>query len=362
MDAAGLKKQHFTALDGLRGTAILVVVIYHNFGFIQRYLFFGWVSVDLFFVLSGYLITDILIKTVHTKNYLGNFYARRVLRIFPLYYLSLVLFLVILPRVQSGLNLSYYVHNQAYIWTYLQNWLYVFKDPSPQNGLDHLWTLAVEEQFYLLWPFMILLLKKPRRLILFVVLLLAAVIGLRLWAWMQHISQLSYYNLFTFTRIDGICLGSITALLRFIDPRLLKKRTPWIVLFFAFLNLGYYFLDKAYPSQFPYLALAGYPTFAFLLALLVNEAVMGSSKIISFIFNFSFLRFLGKISYGFYIFHWPLYLLVSPWLYTFLSKYVQGHILDIIVSLIASAGGLLLGWLSFTYFEKYFLRIKEKFN
>ncbi len=362
MDAPALKKQHFPALDGLRGMAILIVVIYHNFGFIQRYIFFGWVSVDLFFVLSGYLITDILLKTVHKKNYLKNFYARRVLRIFPLYYLSLILFLIVLPRVQSVLDLSYYVKHQAYIWTYLQNWLYVFKDPSPQTGLNHLWSLAVEEQFYILWPFVILILKKPKRLIFFMILLLLCVIGLRLWAWMQQVSQLSYFNLYTFTRIDGICLGCITALVRHINPGLFKKITPYVVSLFALLNFGFYFLDRLHPSQFPYLALIGYTTFALLLALLVNEAVMGASKIVSFIFNISFLRFLGKISYGFYIFHWPLYLMLSPWLYTIVNRYINGQGADLVVSTICSAAGLTAGWLSFHLFEKYFLRMKEKFN
>src|SRR5580765_1086061 len=91
------KRPHYPALDGLRGLAILLVVFYHNFGFIN-YSFFGWIGVDLFFVLSGYLITDILLKTVNEPGYLRNFFARRVLRIFPLYYLSLIVFLLILPQ------------------------------------------------------------------------------------------------------------------------------------------------------------------------------------------------------------------------------------------------------------------------
>src|SRR6476660_8253758 len=96
MQAAPAQRTHCPALDGLRGIAILLVVLYHNFGF-NSYFNYGWLGVDLFFVLSGFLITDILLNTMNTKNYFRNFYARRVLRIFPLYYLSLFLFIIILP-------------------------------------------------------------------------------------------------------------------------------------------------------------------------------------------------------------------------------------------------------------------------
>src|SRR3979409_1142111 len=104
-------RRYYPVLDGIRGFAILLVVFYHNFGFIN-YFFFGWLGVDLFFVLSGFLITDILLKTLTNKNYLTNFYMRRILRIFPLYYLSLILFLIILPKLNLRFDVKYYSDNQ----------------------------------------------------------------------------------------------------------------------------------------------------------------------------------------------------------------------------------------------------------
>jgi peptidoglycan/LPS O-acetylase OafA/YrhL len=361
MNPANTERQHYSALDGLRGAATLTIVLYHNFAFTQQYIFFGWLSVDLFFTLSGFLITDILMKAVTRPHYLRNFYARRLLRIFPLYYISLIIFLLILPRLNTALNLGYYQEHQAWLWTYLQNWLYIFRPSTGTDSLNHLWSLAVEEQFYLVWPFIILLVRKPKWLLLAISVLLVSVIGLRLWIWMHHLSGFSYYNLYTFTRIDGICIGSMVAILLRINPCFLKKFTPLVVLFFAVINLGFYFINSYYRFSFPYLALVGYTTFAMLLGLLVNEALTKENKLVNTVFNFSFLRFIGKVSYGFYIFHWPMYLGLRPFITDFAKQFTGEWAADFAASLIASLVALLLSWFSFTYFESYFLKMKDKF-
>src|SRR6266496_5976018 len=112
MNQPNTNKHFYPALDGLRGIAILLVVLLHNFGF-MNYFFFGWLGVDLFFVLSGFLITNILLNTLGQPNFLRNFYIRRVLRIFPLYYLILIICLFIIPGIPGlGYNLNYYINNQ----------------------------------------------------------------------------------------------------------------------------------------------------------------------------------------------------------------------------------------------------------
>ena len=353
-------RTYYPALDGLRGLAILLVVVYHNFGFINVF-FFGWLGVDLFFVLSGFLITDILLKTVGKKDYLRNFYIRRMLRIFPLYYLCLFLFLIVLPKTNLQFDVQYYIDHQVWLWTYLQNWIYTFQNPGQTNTLNHLWSLAVEEQFYLLWPLAVLVIKNPKYLLLFISLILVAVLGLRLWAWMHQVVDLAYFNLFTFTRIDGICIGCMIALLQRVNPNFLKRYTSGIVLFFAFMNFAFFFVNRRYHFAFPYLALAGYTTFAMMFGLLVNEVVTNKSKLVNFLFNIPLLKFFGKISYGFYIFHWPVYILLSPHLFPWVSKFVNGSSLEFSVSVLATLAAIGISWISYQYFEKYFLKLKDKF-
>lgn len=359
MGTAQQHRPYYPALDGLRGLAILLVVVYHNFGFID-YFFFGWLGVDLFFVLSGFLITDILLRTLPEKNYLRNFYMRRVLRIFPLYYLALIIFLVIIPRTNIPLDLKYYTDNQVWLWTYLQNWLYIFKNPGQTTTLNHLWSLAVEEQFYLLWPMVILFVRRPQYLMILISFLLVAVLGLRLWIWSNQVAELAYFNLYTFSRIDGICIGCLVALLRRSKPGFLERHTTWIVLFFAALNFIFFFINRRSGYTFPYLALVGYTTFAMIFGLLVNDTVEGKTKIVRAIFNIGVLKFFGRISYGFYIFHWPVYLLSAPWLGRIINI-SNGRSEQILVSILATLIAVVISWLSFISFEKYFLKIKGRY-
>lgn len=355
-------RAHYPALDGLRGVASLLVVIYHNFGFVNHYFFFGWLGLDIFFVLSGFLITDILLKTIGSGNFLRNFYARRILRVFPLYYLSLIVFLVILPRIDTlPIHLDYFVTNQVWLWTYLQNWLYIFYSHHSENALNHLWSLAVEEQFYLLWPLVVLCLRKTNYLLIFILLLLLFTIGLRWWVWTQHLEDLAYYNLYTFTRIDGICIGCIVALLQKINMKFLEKNTSIVIFVFAGLNFLFYFLNLRYDDSLPYLAIIGYTTFAMIFGLLVYDIVSIGTPIYRTIFNISFLKFFGRISYGCYIIHWPLYLIISPFLRDWAAHYWSAFSANFFASAIATILAYLLGYLSYRYFEMKFLVLKKHF-
>ena len=362
MTALTANSRHYPALDGLRGLAILLVLFYHNFGFIN-YSVVGWLGVDLFFVLSGFLITDILLKTVSSGNYLRGFYARRVLRIFPLYYLSLILFLFVLPPLFSFKDQSaFYVDHQAWFWFYLQNWLLSFHFPLNTSYLNHFWSLAVEEQFYLVWPFIILWIREPRRLLVFMTGALVLLLVVRSAVWMYKIEGLNYNTFYKFTRIDGICIGCIIALLHRIKFNFLKNNTTIIVISLAVLNFGFYFLNQW--GDFPYLAFVGYTTFAAMFGLLIHEGVRGETKIINSIFNWRLLKFFGTISYGLYIFHWP----VHEFFYSFFQRSVAGslHISPgltrIVSATIITAIAILISIGSYYGFEIKFLKLKKHFS
>ncbi|MCK5943639.1 MAG: acyltransferase, partial [Planctomycetes bacterium] len=170
MTATVHEPDRIAALDGVRGLAILCVLVMHGlyigplFGLdvmahpYARVAFLGWSGVDVFFVLSGFLITRILVRSKGGPRYFRNFYMRRSLRIFPLYYLVIVLLLYVLPRPPaSGAD-------QLAHLLYYQNWRYAFAHGELIDPARHVtWSLAIEEQFYILWPpFVVLVLIRAR--------------------------------------------------------------------------------------------------------------------------------------------------------------------------------------------------------
>ncbi len=161
---------HIPALDGLRGLAILMVMVIHQAGLVPKsaldravlmVLPLGEAGVDLFFVLSGFLITGILVASKGAPHYYRNFYARRFLRIFPLYYAVLFAVFFVLPHLVPSPQ-SKWGHvsgpNQLWYWAYLSNWYIALKTRGPTHGVvDLSWTLSIEEQFYLTWPMVVAL-------------------------------------------------------------------------------------------------------------------------------------------------------------------------------------------------------------
>lgn len=297
-------------LDRLRGLAILLVMIYHS-EYIAPRVFdgifrIGWIGVDLFFVLSGFLITGILWDTCGGKNYFARFYGRRILRIWPVYLLVLFFALCIIPVLKwfvGGLLLN--IHKEPFeFWVYLLMIQNLFGDRLFQSSLLGVtWSLAIEEQFYLVWPAVIRFLSQrvilPCLLIGFLVSPL-----LRLWAMHRGFSQTTiYYN--PLTHGDGLLCGAMVALwLRLVTPRrktiLLAGLVLLLVGLALFLPLHPPSPTRDYYSPLVFTAVALFST-GLLLAALVSEN-LGRIPHRVFFMNKT-LAFLGFISYSLYLYH-----------------------------------------------------------
>jgi peptidoglycan/LPS O-acetylase OafA/YrhL len=354
----------FPALEGLRGVAILTVLIYHNFP--QSGLFFGWLGVDLFFVLSGFLITTILmnsINNVSTKSFFKNFYIRRTLRIFPLYYLFLFVLLFLLPAFGIFNNeVVDYREDKWWFIFYLQNWLFTNNFPETSRCLNHFWSLGVEEQFYVVWPLLIYFIRKPKQLLICLTSFLVVLFIFRSILWQASLEDFNYTNFYAFTRFDGIAIGSMVSLIVLIKKDFLLYHTATIVTSLAVLNFVFYFFNSA--GQLPYLAFIGYTTFAAMFGILVYELTYGNSRLLKQIFSIRPLRFLGKISYGLYMFHWPVYYFLREFINGFFSGNFQTGALatQMLTSITTSAIAILLSLISYYSFEMYFLNLKKKFG
>ena len=180
-------------LDGIRGLAIFAVLWHHLVTFsglepavrldyhLWRTGSWGWVGVDLFFVLSGFLITGILYDSRSSGRYYFNFFGRRALRILPLYYGVLAVAFLVVPAFLAPRSAEALTRDQAWYWLYLINVKFAFDGWPEPAYLGHFWSLAIEEQFYLIWPLVVRMLSRRRLLLVCMVCFLAA-LGLRVLA------------------------------------------------------------------------------------------------------------------------------------------------------------------------------------
>lgn len=360
-------------LDGLRGIAILGVISFHTLRLegplVGPILLWRtvqestWAGVDLFFVLSGFLITGILLDSRECTGYFRNFYGRRTLRIMPLYYGTLVFALLVLPAIVGSARLpEMYIRlreHQLWLWTYLQNYLQA-KGPHQLPGLGHFWSLAVEEQFYWIWPIVVFLLCRRSLYIvcllvcggepLFRAFLLSS--GLTTWAVRQY----------TFTRLDTLLFGALVALVvrDRIPPKAIKV-TAFIgamlcLAVLATICLRYGFI----PYEAPETEIIGYSALAMLFSIIVY-LVVSHQRLLYPVFSLGGLRWLGRYSYAIYIFHVPLNVAYQQTIARHvppMSQLSSAVLCFLIVT--AVSGGL--ARISWVLFESQFLRLKRHFD
>jgi peptidoglycan/LPS O-acetylase OafA/YrhL len=357
-------RQRIPALDGFRGLAILMVTIYRfaqlSLGsdvigeYPSKMILIGAVGVDFFFVLSGFLITGILLDTKsNPKGYFRNFYVRRALRIFPLYYGSLILFLFLFPRLCNIDSVEKSIQgSQVHLWFYTLNLGVAWRNEWCYGSLNHYWSLAIEEQFYLLWPFVVLYLPS-RGLMRLSLVLLVGFAALRIGSSACGIGEVTEKSL-TIFRLDGLLLGAIAACWLRNSSAVLKNHHRWRlaliitgILYAATLFLGGNDLTVRYTIV---------SLFAAVLLLTVLAARPDTYERI-FLEN-PVLRSLGKYSYAMYVFQLPLIGLVDRWISPDALRELCGYPVVAGLAYVALMTGItyLLAVCSWHGFESYFLR------
>jgi peptidoglycan/LPS O-acetylase OafA/YrhL len=368
-----LGDERLPVLDGLRGLAILMVMVTHfcTFGvrpfldlMLAKAAALGWCGVDLFFVLSGYLITGILYDSKGGVSYLRTFYARRVLRIFPLYYGFLfVLFLIVPLFLYHRPELDHAMRDgQVWFWTYASNILFATRVWEAKDVLHigHLWSLAVEEQFYVLWPFLVLLLSRRRLMWLCGGAMVLGVM-LRYGMLSLHARPEAVYVLLP-TRMDGLAVGAAIALASRgpdgLQPWRRPARTTLALAGMGFLGVAIQqrgFDNFGLPMQtFGYSFLALLLGAILVISLLTQPRLLADSRLV----------FLGRYSYAIYVFH-PLCLILLPWsglTPQSLPSVAGSHILGVLAfAVIASTISVTFAVISWHCYEKHFLKLKRWF-
>jgi len=372
-----LLRPFYPALNGLRGCAILMVFVAHYGNTtpgLHRISNWGSVGVDLFFVLSGFLITGILFDTLHDERYFRNFYIRRALRIFPLFYGVWMAMLLLTPVLHIAWN-RYNAAEAAYIGNFFYSGAYLHLNPQPgyilfagkapgHEGILNViqfWSLCIEEQFYLVWPALIWMVRSRRhllRLSLAIVALLPLVRIAYAYA-VPHDAALPALYYGTFFRMDSLFLGAAIALWLRGDaqPATSIRRAASIAATVApALLVAGCVLCKTHPERLDvptFVDTVGVSLFAIAGGAILLLAIDPASWV-SHALQQKPLPFLGRISYGLYVFHlFPLALL--GWATVRLRPYHLALFLPVLMF----AATVCVAWLSFRFFESPFLQLKS---
>lgn len=352
--------EHYTLFDGFRGLAILLVMALHFVGFTP-----GWAGVDLFFVLSGFLITWKLVQGVNEPDYYLNFYWRRVVRIFPLYFALLVFIFLIFPLlIPSLVTISYrdLMDIQIWYWTFSQN-IYSARNGWPDNiSLIHLWSLAVEVQFYLAWPFVIrLFYKKGSQLTWVMVGLILFAIVFRLGAGKLITMTPLYRYLLLPGRIDAFAAGALLYLLIQSNANRLKQILLWVAIAGTALNVLFYVVLQI-PMHFtePFTSGLGFTLIDITLAAVMGYGLLSAkSNLIQQVFTKKIFTSVGRYSYAMYIIHMPLWTMLNRLLQNKYGLQLKNETLLLwAVSLGLAVAVYFIAYISYHKFERYFMRLK----
>jgi len=363
-----LREMRLPALDGVRGLAILGPLLErfnlstNGVGPLETLFDMvadrGWIGVQLFFVLSGFLITGILLDSKGQPSYFRTFYVRRVLRIVPLYYATLIVALVLVPLIASTPMPD---GRQIWLWLFLVNWAQALG--GEDFGLSHFWSLAVEEQFYLIWPLVVLLTTRRQLAWLCLTLIVTAFASRAVLSASGSNEHVIY--VLTYCRMDALAFGALGAL----ALRTERLRELMIGSYgrFVFGSLAVALIGALATSGYALGTVSGqtvgYLVLSLAFLLLVTSAAIadlsGAGGVFAAVLRHRSLGVLGKYSYGMYVLHTPVHRSLM-WLFPQWRDegsdfwYSFGYIV------FASGATFVLAKLAYVTIERPFLSLKSR--
>lgn len=340
---------HLPALDGVRGIGVLMVMCAHYYGL------FGFASgslgVDIFFVLSGFLITNLLLNEIEQTGSvrIGNFIARRALRLVPALVLAVLSFGLIdlifqIRPMETTLNAM-----AGALVMYASNWIRAYNLFS-MGEFGHTWSLAIEDQFYLVWPFALLVLTKASR-----PLAIATIVGAVVLVAANRYALLAsgdvpigYIEAATHTRMDALLVGAIPAFL-------MRYRINKTAIFYAACAGALAVLAVAVdPRDYLYKQ----PLVTVGVAAILMHLQANATSFFHQALSVNWLTYTGKISYGLYLYHYPIW---------FLTVHTFGGDIDpktkqVICLFVLGPASFLVAWASYRFVEAPMLSLKRHFR
>ena len=379
------KSTYLLPLDGIRGLAIISVLfchlavfgppeVYRQYPLIGSIVSSGWIGVDLFFVLSGFLITGILLDQKASLQYFKPFYIRRILRIFPVYYFALITIISVAclfsyeyvtiqnPGLredmirQTGRILDEHIFN----WFYLQNWL-IFFTGAASPFLFHFWSLAIEEQFYIIWPIVIRNMN-TRQVITTAIIILVISAPLRIILFLYGDYSSSSIYAVTICRLEGFMVGALAVIINKYHGG--YEQNKWLIPVGFLSGIGVslvIYLDGGMNFQNAYMTGVGYTFLDIFFGVLLLFVI--STKVNRCLYRVvcnRFTRFFGKYSYSIYVFHpWIIYALymIMIWM-----RFEMNIVTTTLFSIAAVSLIVLWSILLWHLFEKRFLKMKFKYQ
>lgn len=351
---SSISLKYYNNLDGLRGIAAFSVLLFHfiydkrvnsnldDIALIRSSAVVLQHGVTLFFVLSGFVITRILLVTKDNGDYFRRFYKRRALRIFPLYYLYLIVHFYIFPFLVYGHPNTEFIR-QVPVYIYLQNmdWL----TGVASNGPGHYWSLAVEEHFYLFWPLLVFIIPHDRIKLTILLLLALAIPAVTLLASNGIDTKFN-----TFSRYDSIMFGCLIAViergsgysLRRIDPKWLLIAAPSI----ALIGIGMFLFQDHF--QLLKSSSMNFIISIFFALIIYSVLTINERSFTNRILTHRAMQYFGRISYGLYVWH-----MLAISITSFIG--MNSILMNLMVSVAIT---IALAHISYFYFEKIFLRMK----